>query len=229
MLALTSNIGQVLTRMTRIANTLQPNIATAFNPSLYQENVREGVRAILAEADVLSDNEKDSAIPILLDSIAIENGPIQNSLVISMGGINIWAASRESVALITQGDIALDTVKDWVDAGKEGRVGPDGERIGKEFDGRDLNKEGSLETTDEIAMRVFFAMKRDQDAFFGTQEPGRGALNPSGLAAFGSFTNIDPSANQARALMLVIDYLRQWVIDTFPESVLWRIRTVLES
>ena len=126
MLALTSNIGQVLTRMTRIANTLQPNIATAFNPGLYQENVREGVRAILAEADFLSDNEKDIAIPILLDSITIENGPIQNSLVISMGGINIWAASRESVASSHRATLRLIPSRNgWMQArrGALGRMG----------------------------------------------------------------------------------------------------------
>lgn len=229
MLALTSNIGRVRATLTRIANALPQHIATAFNPSLYESNIREGVRAILAESEFLSDNEKDSAIPILLDSIKIENGTTPNSLIISMGGMSIWAARRDAVKVITEGDIALETVKDWVRAGREGQMGPDGEPIGKRLDGRDVDAQGNAMSDDEIARHVFFEMKRDPENWFGTTEDGHGALNPSGIVAFGSFTNIDPSENQARALMLVLNYLRRWVIDTFPELIVWRIQTAIKG
>lgn len=218
-----STPAQSIARLTRIAANLPIHIATAFNPDLYLESVQAGALAILQNCDFLTDDEKEVDAPIIAESIKIERGGVPDSLVFTIGGIAIYANRYDAVNVIMNPEVLPDKIREWVQMGKEG------DPMGKRLDSRDRTATGEWEDTEKIAKRVFFAVKRRPQDFFGADEEGKKSLDPSGLPAFAGLSKITPPENLEKALFLVVGFLKQHLLDSLPESILWRMRTAIEA
>lgn len=101
--------------------------------------------------------------------------------------------------------------------------------MGKRLDSRDRTAGGDWDDTDKIARRVFFAVKRRPQDFFGVDQEGKKSLDPTGLPAFAGLSKIAPPENLEKALLLVIGFLRQHLQDTLPGAIIWRMRTAIEA
>lgn len=231
MFAMKSNITSAIGNLNRIARTMDEHIATAFDPKLYTQACREGTRAILMQSDNLTDQEKETQVPILVDTITVESGP-RHSLLFQMGGMSIWTDERSGVNMILNPP-SMDEVTKWIELGKQGD--PDGKRL----DSRDQFQEDDVEAghltgdwqeTDVIARRVMAAMQRRPDLFFGTTEPDKKSLDPSGLPMFAGLTGVHPEDFE-RVLIEVLAAWKRWLTEQMPivDDVVWRIRTALEA
>lgn len=210
---ITSNAKDVAARLSRKSKELPKVVSESVAPRRHF-----GALVHLAEEAMVAvavTDEERKAIPLILKTILGRKTEVGASYSARAVSIHQLEAIDPNDPL---GGVPRDEVVKWVAQFKEKRAPQDQYKRGP--------KAGQWYEDSVLATRVLRAIEINPDPWFRTDEPGRGALNPTGLAAIVGITGLQ-TANVERLLLAIARIWSIYAREAMPQAVINAVKTTL--
>ncbi len=199
-------------------------IETAFDADRYLGIMKGVAETVLRNSDIFETDLEKQQIPLLVESITGESTGTKMEFVMRAVSVsNLFPGEFDA-----QGNPIWDSqsqssppkdVVEWVAQFKEKEKERDAFRSGA--------KKGEWYSDEKIAARVLQAIQRDPTPWMRTDQPGHGALNPTGLARIVGLTGLAPE-KVSRALLLVLMEWKKGMQEIIPHAIRLRIQAAFQ-
>ena len=202
-----SNVKDVMARLEKARREAPAAVNAALRPDFYRSGMLYlAETAMNAVADTV---EERAAVPVILNTFRAGKEGLKT--IFSLNGM-----AAESLRHIDEAgifEIPRQEVVEWVEQHKK-------------ITDRDRLKSGEQMPSEMIAERVVSAIERDPEPWLRMDEPGRGALNPTGLAMIVGLVGL-PAGKVEQMLLAVLRIWSEYVRETAPQVIRHRIRKAL--
>jgi hypothetical protein len=208
---ISSNVIGVMGRLQKAQAKIPAKVKIATNPDRYREQLR--FLAELTMQSIADTDEERAAIPGILSTMT--GNRTAGGMEFGMGGTSIEHFDLEPGEVARR--IDRDAVENWV-------------RNFKELKPKDKKLlEGDATSGYEmLTSRVIAAFTADPKLWFRTDEAGRGALDPTGLAHIAGIVNM-PVAKVDRMLRAVLYAWVNFTREMMPQAIGYQIRQAFKE